>query len=151
LKSNIGVLSMNINVVCPECLKVNRLPKKESYTKANCGECKASLLDTKPVVGNASILATYVANSDLPVVVDFWAPWCGPCLQMAPHFEKAAISMGLKAQFMKINNDDEQSLGAKYQIASIPCVLVFKDGKEVDRFTGARNSTEIEEWVRKYI
>lgn len=142
---------MNINVVCPDCLKVNRLPKKESYVKANCGECKESLLDSKPLVGNANILATYIANSELPVVVDFWAPWCGPCLQMAPHFEKAAIAMPLQAQFMKINNDDEQTLGSKYQIASIPCVLVFKDGKEVDRFSGARNSTEIENWVRDLI
>jgi len=142
---------MNVNIVCPHCLKVNRIPKKDSYTKANCGECKESLLDAKPLKGNASILATYIANSELAVVVDFWAPWCGPCLQMAPHFDKAASLMPLQAQFLKINNDDEQSLGAKYQIASIPCVLVFKDGKEVDRFTGARNSVEIEDWVRKYI
>jgi len=142
---------MNINVVCPQCLKVNRIPKQESYAKANCGECKGSLLDAAPVVGNASILATYVANSELPVVVDFWAPWCGPCLQMAPHFEKAALAMPLKAQFMKINNDDEQTLGSKYQIASIPCVLVFKDGKEIDRFTGARDSVQIENWVKQYI
>ena len=142
---------MNVNIVCPHCLKVNRIPKKDSYTKANCGECKESLLDTKPLKGNASILATYIANSELAVVVDFWAPWCGPCLQMAPHFDKAASLMPLQAQFLKINNDDEQSLGAKYQIASIPCVLLFKDGKEVDRFTGARNSEEIEDWVRKYI
>ncbi|HIP27596.1 MAG TPA: thioredoxin TrxC [Sulfurovum sp.] len=142
---------MNVNIVCPHCLKVNRIPKKDSYTKANCGECKESLLEAKPLKGNASILATYIANSELAVVVDFWAPWCGPCLQMAPHFDKAASLMPLQAQFLKINNDDEQSLGAKYQIASIPCVLVFKDGKEVDRFTGARNSVEIEDWVRKYV
>jgi len=142
---------MNVNVVCPHCFKVNRLPKKESYAKANCGECKTSFLDSKALVGNSVILANYIANSDLPVVVDFWAPWCGPCLQMAPHFEKAALAMPLKAQFIKINNDDEQSLGAKYQIASIPCVLVFKEGKEVDRFTGARDSKQIEDWVRKYV
>ncbi len=142
---------MNANIVCPHCLKVNRIPRKESYTKANCGECKESLLKSNVVIGNSVILDNFIVNSELPVVVDFWAPWCGPCLQMAPHFEKASTSMPLQAQFMKINNDDEQSLGAKYQIASIPCVLVFKDGKEVDRFTGARNSVEIENWVRKYI
>ena len=142
---------MNLNVVCPHCFKVNRIPKKESYAKANCGECKESLLDSAPIEGNSVILDTFVTNSELPVVVDFWAPWCGPCLQMAPHFETAAMAMPLQAQFMKINNDDEQSLGAKLQIASIPCVLVYKGGKEVDRFTGARNSAQIESWVRKHI
>lgn len=142
---------MNVNVVCPHCLKVNRIPKKESYAKANCGECKESLLDAKPVKGNALVLATYIANSDLPVVVDFWAPWCGPCIQMGPHFDKAASSFPLKAQFMKINNDDEQTLGSQYRIASIPTVIIFKDGKEVDRFSGGRDSAQIENWVKQYL
>jgi len=142
---------MNVNVVCPHCLKVNRIPKKESYAKANCGECKASLLDAKPLAANMVSLAKFVNNSELPVVVDFWAPWCGPCLQMAPHFEKAALAMPLQAQFLKINNDDEQSLGAKYQIASIPTVLVFKNGKEIDRFSGARDGVQIENWVKQYM
>jgi len=142
---------MHINVVCPHCLKINRLPQKETYAKANCGACKASLLDTKPINANAHILATIVANSDIPVVVDFWAPWCGPCLQMAPHFEKAASMMPLKAQFLKINSDEEQSLSAQYRISGIPCVILFKHGKEVERFTGARESTQIEAWVRKYL
>ncbi|HIQ28691.1 MAG TPA: thioredoxin TrxC [Sulfurovum sp.] len=142
---------MNVNVVCPHCLKVNRIPKKESYAKANCGECKGSLLDSKPLTANANILANYIANSELPVIVDFWAPWCGPCLQMAPHFEKAALAMPLEAQFLKINNDDEQTLGSTYRIASIPTVLAFKGGKEVGRFSGARDSTQIEDWVRQYV
>ncbi len=142
---------MNVNVVCTHCLKVNRIPKKESYVKANCGECKESLLTAKPLVANMVSLGKFVNNSDLPVVVDFWAPWCGPCLQMAPHFEKAALAMPLQAQFLRINNDDEQSLGAKHQIASIPAVLVFKNGKEVDRFSGARDSIQIEKWVNQYL
>jgi len=142
---------MNVNVVCPHCLEVSRLEKKELYTEENCTECGESLLESAPIEGNAKILENYITNSELPVIVDFWAPWCGPCLQMAPHFVDAATKMPLEAQFMKINNDDEQSLGAKLQIASIPAVLVFKEGKEVDRFTGARHSTDIEDWVKQYI
>lgn len=142
---------MNVNVVCPHCLKVNSIEKKESYSKEDCAECQESLLDSKPLKANANILDNYITNSELPVIVDFWAPWCGPCLQMAPHFETAAIAMPLQAQFLKINNDDEQTLGSKLYIASIPSVLVFKDGKEIDRFSGARNSTQIENWVKQYI
>lgn len=141
---------MNINVVCPHCLKVNRIPKKEHYTKANCGECKKSLLDAKPLNTNADSLATFIANSELPVVVDFWAPWCGPCLQMAPAFEEAAKAMALQAQFLKVNTQDEQTLGAQYSIESIPTLILFKGGKEITRLSGALSSSRLQSWVRQY-
>ena len=142
---------MNINVVCPHCLEVSSVEKKESYIEENCTQCGESLLDSKPIEGNAKILENFITNSELPVIVDFWAPWCGPCLAMAPHFELAAMAMPLQAQFMKINNDDEQTLGSKMLIASIPAVLVFKGGEEVDRFVGARSSSQIQEWVKQYL
>lgn len=142
---------MNINVVCPHCLEVTSVEKKESYVTEKCTECGDSLLDAKPLKANSVILEHFMKNSDLPIIVDFWAPWCGPCLSMAPHFDAAAIAMPLQAQFLKINNDDEQTLGSKLMIASIPAVLVFKEGKEIDRFTGARSNKQIQKWVTQYI
>ena len=142
---------MNVNVVCPHCLKVNRIPKKESYAKANCGECKKSLLESQPISVDADKLGTLIANSDIPVVVDFWAPWCGPCLQMAPAFEKAALAMPLQAQFVKVNTDEEQALGAQYGIQSIPTLIVFKNDKEIDRLSGALDASRLQSWIRQYL
>jgi len=142
---------MNVNVVCPHCFKVNRIPKKERYTKANCGACKGSLLESKPIEVNASTFGTLIANSDLPVVVDFWAPWCGPCRMMAPAFEEAARALPLKAQFVKVNTEENPQLGGQYGIRSIPTMVLFKGGKEVDRVSGALSSEQIKSWVSRYI
>ena len=142
---------MNVNVVCPHCFKVNRIPKKEAYTKANCGGCKNSLLDGKPVSVDADKFSTFIANSEIPVVVDFWAPWCGPCLQMAPAFEEASRAMPLKAQFLKVNTDEQQTLGGQYGIQSIPTLIVFKNGREADRISGAMDAVRLQNWVRQYL
>ena len=141
---------MNINVVCPHCIKVNRIPKKESYTKANCGHCKQSLLDAKPIAVDADTLGTFIANADLPVVVDFWAPWCGPCVQMAPAFEEAALAMPLQAQLIKVNTQEQETLGAQYSIQSIPTLILFKQGKEIQRLSGALSASRLQSWIRQY-
>ena len=139
----------DIHVVCPNCMKVNKLPKKDSYKKANCGYCKTSLLDNHPVEVDSASLAHFLQNSSLPIVVDFWAPWCGPCRMMAPAFAQAAQNMPLKAQFLKVNTEENQQLGAQYGIRSIPTMILFKNGQEVDRVSGALSTEQIMQWVSR--
>jgi len=142
---------VSIKVVCPHCLKVNRIPKKDSYTKANCGSCKKSMLNIEPINVNEDKLNSFIVNSDIPVVVDFWAPWCGPCLQMAPVFKEVSQEMSLKASFLKVDTEENQTLGGVYAIRSIPTLIIFKDGKELDRLSGSLNNTRLKNWVKQYI
>jgi len=142
---------MSIKVVCPSCGKVNKIPQKESYTKANCGHCKASLLNQKPLEVNKEELLHILVNSDIPVVVDFWAPWCGPCLQMAPAFEEASKALSLKAQFLKVNTQEHQDLGASYGIEAIPTIILFKGTQELERVSGAMSAGRLVSWVEQYI
>ena len=127
----------NINVVCPHCQKVNSIPKKDSYNKANCGDCKNSLLDTTPIELDESNFDHVIVNSEIPVIVDFWAPWCGPCKMMAPIFNEVSQKYPLKALFVKVNTEDHQNLGTKFGIRSIPTIVVYKNGAEIKRVSGA--------------
>ncbi len=138
-----------INIVCPHCQKINSIPKKDSYNKANCGSCKNSLLDTSPIELNESNFDHVIVNSEIPVIVDFWAPWCGPCKMMAPIFNEVAQNYALKALFAKVNTEEQQNLGAKYGIRSIPTLVVYKNGKEVERVSGALDPLKLSNLVNK--
>lgn len=140
-----------MRVVCPHCKSVNNIPQKDSYTKANCGKCKGSLLDTKPIELTNTNFDEVVVNSDIPVIVDFWAPWCGPCKMMAPNFEKSAAKFPLKAFFVKVNTENEQHLGARFGIRSIPTIIVFKGGKEVHRVSGALDEGSLSKLVAQFL
>lgn len=140
-----------MRVVCPHCLAVNNIPKKESYKKANCGSCKNSLLDNKPVEATSSNFDEIVVNSDLPVIIDFWAPWCGPCKMMAPVFESTAKEYALKTLFVKVNTENEQNLGARFNIRSIPTLVVMKNGVEVERVSGALDVSSLKSLINRHL
>ena len=140
-----------MRIICPNCLSVNNVPIKDSYTKANCGKCKESLLNTKPIELNQSNFDEVVVNSDIPVIVDFWAPWCGPCKMMGPNFEKAATKFPLKTLFVKVNTQNEQNLGTRFSILSIPTLIVFKNGKEVHRVSGALDEKNLTQLVSQML
>lgn len=140
-----------MRVICPHCLSVNNVPQKESYKKANCGKCKESLLDTKPIELHEKNFDEVIVNSDIPVIIDFWAPWCGPCKMFGPTFEKTAKEFPLKALFTKVNTETEQNLGARVGIRSIPTLILFKDGKEVQRVSGALDANALHDLISRYI
>ena len=140
-----------MRVICPHCKEVNNIPLKDNYKKANCGKCKESLLDTSPISLNNSNFDEVVVNSDIPVVVDFWAPWCGPCKMFAPVFEKSAKNYPLKALYVKINTEEEQALGGRFGIRSIPTLIIFKNSKEVHRASGALDEVSLNNLVKQFI
>jgi thioredoxin 2 len=138
-----------MKVVCPHCLEINNIPYKESYNKANCGKCKKSLLDNKSIELNSLNFDEIVVNSDIPVIVDFWAPWCGPCKMMAPTFESVAKDYPLKVLFIKVNTENEQTIGARFGIRSIPTLMIFKNSKVVDQVSGALDNSRLSSFIDK--
>jgi thioredoxin 2 len=140
-----------INVVCPHCGGVNAIPLKDSYTKASCGHCKGSLLDTKPLTVNTESFDRLMLNDERLIIADFWAPWCGPCRSMAPSFEEASRHFPLKALFIKINTEEEQHLGGRFGIRSIPTVIAFKNNRLIDQFSGALPTPQIIAFVKKHL
>lgn len=140
-------MNEHIHIVCTHCDAVNRLPADKLEAAANCGKCKHPLLDGKvQILGNASF-DHQVGWNDLPVVIDFWAPWCGPCKMMAPAFEKVAHELRTKARFAKVNTEGEQALAQRFGIRSIPTLMIFKDGREFRRQAGAMDPASLKQWI----
>ncbi len=140
-----------MRVICPNCLSINNVPKKDSYLKANCGKCKESLLNNKPINLTNANFDEVVVNSEIPVIVDFWAPWCGPCKMFAPIFNETSKKYPLKAVFAKVNTEVEQTLGSKYSIKSIPTLVIYKNGLEVKRISGALDPLRLSNLIDEYI
>ena len=140
-----------VNFVCPNCKKVNRLPRKDSYVKANCGSCGASLLEGRVIEANGADFDYILQNSTVSVIVDFWAPWCGPCRIMAPNFAEASRNLAPKVQFVKVNTEENPQVSGRYGIRSIPTMIVFKNGVEVDRVSGALPTEQIVALASRHI
>ncbi len=141
-------MSDSLHLVCPHCHAINRVPAARLGQAPNCGQCHRPLFDAHPVELTAATFDRHISRNDIPLLVDFWAPWCGPCKMMAPQFAQAAGLLEPQVRLAKVNTEAEQGLGAQYGIRSIPTLALFRGGREIARQPGAMGAQDIVNWVR---
>jgi thioredoxin 2 len=140
-----------LHIVCPHCDAVNRVPAHKRADGAKCGACHEALFNGYPVTLNYASFPKHVERSDVPVLVDFWAEWCGPCKMMAPVFERAALELQPDVRLAKVDTERESGLAARYNVRSIPTLILFRNGGEAARIAGAMDLQNLLAWVRQQL
>ena len=136
-----------MHIVCPHCDSINRVPVERLTERPNCGRCHQALFEGSPVTLTGESFSRHVERSDLPLLVDFWASWCGPCKMMAPQFQQAARLLEPRVRLAKVDTEAEPQLGARYGIRSIPTLVLFRGGSELARQSGALGAQDIVRWA----
>ena len=141
-------MDSSLHIVCPHCDTINRVLQVKLADGGRCGQCHEKLFEAHPVPLDTTRFERHLAKSGVPLLIDFWAEWCGPCKMMAPEFERAAAALEPAVRLVKVNVDEEPALATRFQVRSIPTLVLASQGRELARAAGARSAAQLVEWTR---